>query len=90
MQGRDRDADIENELVDTVGEGESGTNRESSLDIYTNPAPPANNGASGKWIVLGHNPPNLRVHLRPNSHGPGTRLRGALAHQTMVPRIDER
>ena len=26
---------VENELVDTVGEGEGGTNWESSIDIYT-------------------------------------------------------
>ena len=49
-----------------------------------NPAPPANSGATGKWIVLRHYPPNLRVHPRPNNNGPGTRLRGALAPQTMV------
>ena len=35
MQGRNGDADIENGLVDTVGEGESETNGESSTDIYT-------------------------------------------------------
>jgi len=28
------DTDIENGLVDTVREGEGGTNRESSIDIY--------------------------------------------------------
>ena len=50
-----------------------------------NPAPLANNGATGKWIVLRHYPPNLGVHPRPNSNGPGTRLRGTLAPQTMVP-----
>ena len=32
---RYRDADIENGLVDTVGEGESGTNGESSINMYT-------------------------------------------------------
>ena len=52
-----------------------------------NPAPPTNNGATGKWIVLRHYPPNLRVYPRPNSNGPGTRLRGALAPQTMVPQM---
>ena len=31
------DSDIENGLVNTVGNGESGTNRESSIDIYTLP-----------------------------------------------------
>ena len=32
------DSDIENGLVNTVGNGESGTNRESSIDIYTLPS----------------------------------------------------
>ena len=52
-----------------------------------NSAPPAKNGASGKWIVLGHYLPNLGVHLRPNNNGPGTRLWGALTSQTMVHRM---
>ena len=52
-----------------------------------NPAPPANNGATGKWIVLRHFPPNLGVHPRPNNNEPGTRLKAALAPQTMVPRM---
>ena len=34
MQGRNKDADIENRLVDRAGE-EVGTNLESSIDIYT-------------------------------------------------------
>ena len=33
IQGRN-DADIENGLVDTVGEGEGGTNGASGVDIY--------------------------------------------------------
>ena len=37
MQGRNGDTDVENGLVDTVGEGKSGMNRESSLDIYILP-----------------------------------------------------
>ena len=37
MQGRDRDADVENELIDTVGWGESGANGESSTDICALP-----------------------------------------------------
>ena len=32
-----RDADIQNRLVDTVGEGEGEVNWESSTDIYTLP-----------------------------------------------------
>ena len=52
-----------------------------------NPAPPANNGATGKWIALRHYPPSLGVHPRPNNNGPETRLRGALTPQTMVPRM---
>ena len=35
FQGKSGDADKENGLVNTVAEGESGTNRESSIDIYT-------------------------------------------------------
>ena len=37
LQGRNRDADIENALVGKLGEGEDGTNWESSIDIYTPP-----------------------------------------------------
>ena len=35
LQGRNGDADIENGLVDAVGEGEARANRERSIDIYT-------------------------------------------------------
>ena len=35
LQGRNRDTDIENELVDTAGEGEGGSNWEHSKNIYT-------------------------------------------------------
>ena len=35
MQGRNRDADTENRLVDTVREGEGGTNWESTMEMYT-------------------------------------------------------
>ena len=35
LQGRNRDAGTENGLVDTVEEGESGTNWENSTHIYT-------------------------------------------------------
>ena len=35
LQGRNRDADIEDRSVDTVGEGEGRTNRDSSSDIHT-------------------------------------------------------
>ena len=37
MQGWNRDADIENGLVDTVGEGEGGTNSKSSIETYILP-----------------------------------------------------
>ena len=37
MQGRNGDADIENGLVDRVGEGETGTNGQSNTDIHTPP-----------------------------------------------------
>ena len=35
MQGRNGDSDIGNGLMGIVGEGESGTNGESSTNIYT-------------------------------------------------------
>ena len=35
MQGRNGNTDVENGLVDMEEEGESGTNRESSINIYT-------------------------------------------------------
>ena len=36
MHGRNRDTDVEEDgLMDTTGEGKGGTNRESSIDIYT-------------------------------------------------------
>jgi len=35
LQGRNRDADVENGHVDAVGERESGMNWESSTDIHT-------------------------------------------------------
>ena len=37
VQGSSGDTDIEKRLVDTVGEGEGGTNRESSMETYTLP-----------------------------------------------------
>ena len=37
LQGRNGDMDVGKQLVDTVGEEESGTNGESSIDIYTLP-----------------------------------------------------
>ena len=37
LRGRNRDADKENGSVDTVWEGECGTNRENTSDIYTLP-----------------------------------------------------
>ena len=39
FEDRSRDADVENRLVDTVGEGESGTNLESIIEIYINILP---------------------------------------------------
>ena len=35
MQGRNGEADVENRLVNTVGEGESGMNGESNIKMYT-------------------------------------------------------
>ena len=37
MQGSKADADTENRLVDTVGEGEGGMNGESSVETHTLP-----------------------------------------------------
>ena len=37
MQGRNGDTDVENGLMDTGKEGESGTNGKDSIDIYTLP-----------------------------------------------------
>ena len=37
MQGYNGDINLENELVDTVGEEEGRMNGESSIDIYTLP-----------------------------------------------------
>ena len=37
LQDSSRDADVENRLVDTVGEGKSGMNWESSIETYTRP-----------------------------------------------------
>ena len=37
MQGISADTDIENRLVDTVGEGEGRTNGEDSIETYTLP-----------------------------------------------------
>ena len=35
LQGRNKDADLENGIVDAAGEGDSGMNWEGSADIYT-------------------------------------------------------
>ena len=37
MQGSKADADRESRLADTVGEGEGGTNSESSIETHTSP-----------------------------------------------------
>ena len=37
MQGRKRDTDMEDSLVDTPGEGESGTNAKTGVGMYTLP-----------------------------------------------------
>ena len=37
LQGRNGDAGIENRIVNIVQEGESGMNRQSSINIYTLP-----------------------------------------------------
>ena len=35
MQNRKRDSDVQNRLLDSVGEGEGGMFRENSIDKYT-------------------------------------------------------
>ena len=37
LQGRNRDTDIENRLLDSAREGKGGTNQESSIETYTLP-----------------------------------------------------
>ena len=37
MQGRNRDSDTGNRLVDTAGEGEGGMDRENGIEIQTLP-----------------------------------------------------
>ena len=39
IEDRSRDADIENRLVCTVGDGEGGTNLEGIIEIYINTLP---------------------------------------------------
>ena len=46
LQGRNRDADVENRHVDTEREGKGGTNWEIRIDIYTLPCE--------KWIASGN------------------------------------
>ena len=48
MQGRNKDADVENRLMDIVGAGEDGTNWESSIEIYA--LPYVNQMASGMLL----------------------------------------
>ena len=69
--------------VSDVAKRDTGLSPAQTPSHPPNPAPPANNGATGKRIVLRQYPPNLGVHPRPNNNGLGTRL-GALAPQTMA------
>ena len=48
MQGRNREADLEKRLGDTAGEGENGTDWESSTDTYT--VPWVKQAADGKLL----------------------------------------
>ena len=48
MQGWNRDADLENGLVDTIGEGEGGTNSKSSIETYILPC--VTQITSRKWL----------------------------------------
>ena len=50
MQGRNRDSDIQNRLVDIAGEGEGVTNLECGTDIYTLPC--VKQTASGKLLYI--------------------------------------
>ena len=42
MQGKNRDSDTENRLMDTAGEGEGEPNHDSTTEIYTLPCVKAN------------------------------------------------
>ena len=50
MQGKNRDADIENRLLDLTWEGKGGVNQESSTDRYT--LPYVKQLASGKLLLM--------------------------------------
>ena len=50
LQGRNRDANVANELVDTVGEGKGGTNWKSSTEIHTPPC--TKQRASGNLLYI--------------------------------------
>ena len=49
MQDRNRDTDIDSRSVDTVGEGEGGTNWKNRIDTYTPPG--LKEIASGKLLI---------------------------------------
>ena len=50
LQGSNGDADTENRLVDTVGEGKGVTNKEISTEIYTLPYVKQIAGAGGNLL----------------------------------------
>ena len=50
LQGSNGDADTENRLVDTVGEGKGVTNKEISTEIYTLPYVKQRAGAGGNLL----------------------------------------
>ena len=54
---RNRDADIENRLLDIVGEGEGGTNSESIIETYV--LPYVNRRPVGSCITQGAQPDAL-------------------------------
>ena len=64
-----------NRLVDTAGEGESGTNGDSGTDIYTRPR--VKQIARGKLLTQGAQPGALR---RPRGVGWWGRIRKEVIH----------
>ena len=77
MHGRTRAADVENGLVDTVGEGDSGTNGESSINIYTLPYVKQIDSLWEVGILVQHREPSLALcdELKGWDGGRGGRLK---------------
>ena len=52
LQSRKKDADIENRFIDTVGEGEGGTNSEIGTEAYTLPYVKQLLGSCSSWCSV--------------------------------------